>query len=336
MIIRFLIAVLFLQAFTVIPCEAIKLEDIEIVRYDPSINNSAIYNFSLKQPINEDLTKDAKFQITYIYTPEYCQRKDLQKQYPEISYEFACNLNKNKLPFILGEFKAVNNLAYQAINEATKSKNYTKLQITDIVTQDYLKGSTKANLIKKRFDRTAYFGDNTRLANLWNHVLFSYIYINPELPDAYHPLNAFLDRNQGDYNCSHHYYNCVFDNDDINADHQYYNLNQLHQLSSQGQITKNNLQELFQTDILTDTQGNFLGLTYSVQADRMGNLQAVKPIQEKQITKVFIKNGNFIVKPLFKNTKTSKALKIAAAPFIILLAPILIPMALYQMGSAGQ
>ena len=336
MIIRFLIAVLFLQAFTVIPCEAIKLEDIEIVRYDPSINNSAIYNFSLKQPINEDLTKDAKFQITYIYTPEYCQRKDLQKQYPEISYEFACNLNKNKLPFILGEFKAVNNLAYQAINEATKSKNYTKLQITDIVTQDYLKGSTKANLIKKRFDRTAYFGDNTRLANLWNHVLFSYIYINPELPDAYHPLNAFLDRNQGDYNCSHHYYNCVFDNDDINADHQYYNLNQLHQLSSQGQITKNNLQELFQTDILTDTQGNFLGLTYSVQADRMGNLQAVKAIQEKQITKVFIKNGNFIVKPLFKNTKTSKALKIAAAPFIILLAPILIPMALYQMGSAGQ
>lgn len=89
MIIRFLIAVLLLQAFTVIPCEAIKLEDIEIVRYDPSINNSAIYNFSLKQPSNEDLTKDAKFQIT------------------------------------------------------------------DIVTQDYLKGSTKANLIKKRFDRTA-------------------------------------------------------------------------------------------------------------------------------------------------------------------------------------
>jgi hypothetical protein len=57
-----LITVLLLQAFTVIPCEAIKLEDIEIVRYDPSINNSAIYNFSLKQPSNEDLTKDAKFQ----------------------------------------------------------------------------------------------------------------------------------------------------------------------------------------------------------------------------------------------------------------------------------
>jgi hypothetical protein len=332
MIIRFLIAVLFLQAFTVIPCEAIKLEDIEIVRYDPSINNSAIYNFSLKQPINEDLTKDAKFQITYIYTPEYCQRKDLQKQYPEIPYEFACNLNKNKLPFILGEFKAVNNPAYQAVNQKTNFKNYTKLQITDIVTQDYLKGSTKANFIKRRFERTAYFGDNARLANLWNHVLFSYIYINPE----HHPLNAFLDRNQGDYNCSHHYYNCVFDNDDINAEHQYYNLNQLHQLSSQGQITKNDLQELFQTDILTDSQGNFLGLTYSVQADRMGNPRVLKPIQDKQENKIFIKNGNFKVKPLFKNTKTSKILKVSAMPFLILLAPILIPMALYEMGRAGQ
>ncbi|MBU6196432.1 MAG: hypothetical protein KGO93_02560 [Cyanobacteria bacterium REEB446] len=336
MIIRFLIAVLFLQAFTVIPCEAIKLEDIEIVRYDPEINNSAIYNFSLKQPINENLTKDAKFQITYIYTPEYCQRKDLQKQYPEIPYEFACNLNKNKLPFILGEFKAVDKLAYQAINQVTKSKNYTKLQITNIVTQDYLKGLTKANFIKRRFDRTAYFGDNARLANLWNHVLFSYIYINPELPGAYHPLNAFLDRNQGSYSCSHHYYNCVFNNDDINAEHQYYNLNQLHQLSSQGQITKNDLQELFHTDILTDSQGNFLGLTYSLQADEMGNPRALKPIQDKPANKIFIKNGNFKIKPLFKNTKTSKILKVSAIPFLILLAPILIPVALYQIGSAGQ
>ena len=109
-------------------------------------------------------------------------------------------------------------------------------------------------------------------------------------------------------------------------------MNQLHQLSSQGQITKNDLQELFQTDILTDPQGNFLGLTYSVQADRMGNPRALKPIQDKQANKIFIKNGNFIVKPLFKNTKTSKALKKSAMPFAILLAPILIPMVLYQMG----
>lgn len=336
MIIRFLIAVLFLQAFTVIPCEAIKLEDIEIVRYDPSINNSPIYNFSLKQPINKDLTKDAKFQITYIYTPEYCQRKDLQKQYPEIPYEFTCNLNKNKLPFILAEFKPVDKLAYQAINQVTKSKNYTKLQITDVVFEDYLKGSARANFVKRRFDRTVYFGDNTRLANLWNHVLFSYIYINPELPDANYPLNTFLDRQQGTYNCSHHYYNCVFDNRDINIAHQYYNLNQLHQLSSQGQITKNDLQELFQTDILTDSQGNFLGLTYSVQADTMGNPRALKPIKEKQTSKILIKNGNFKVKPLFKNTTTAKTLKVAAVPLIILFSPILIPMAMYEMGRVGR
>ncbi|NQY80123.1 MAG: hypothetical protein HRT47_07410 [Candidatus Caenarcaniphilales bacterium] len=103
-------------------------------------------------------------------------------------------------------------------------------------------------------------------------------------------------------------------------------MNQLHKLSLENYISKEELEKLFDAKLVLDDSSQFLGLTYEIERRGDTEYDLRKPLKQNQTVtnskqRVFIKDGNF------KTKKRSKKIlqNIYLGTMAILLAPIALP-----------
>lgn len=322
--------------------------EINVVSYPSIVDNTPIADINIRlrnenqEPYNRSLRDDILLQATYLYTPEYCSRLDLQKKYPDIPYKFTCELNKTKLPFILAEIKPANKHAEEILAKQKANshwENFKDLKITKNVVTRSLKYSKPNKIYKSKLKVAPYYGDNQRIAKLWNEIFFIFpvYYDSGDYPlsiiDAF--LGNYCYSNSWHGSCSLHRFNCIGNNHirsaDLRESGNYFDMNQLSKLSNEGETTAKDLVALFNSNLLLDKENNFLGLTYTISEGQTHTEQIIN-LDKTSTKNIHIKNGNFSSKALLKDTFTGNVFKIMMLPLAIIVTPI----ALYQMGRSGQ
>ncbi len=330
------------------PTLAFDSKNINVVSYPARVNNSPVEDFSVKlrnkeqMKVNFPNESEFLYQVTYLYTPEYCSRASLQKQYPAIPYEFTCELNKSRLPFIFADIKFANAYAKQkaaGLKSNTYMQKFNELKITKNVASFHRQYLEPKNIYKAKLKVAPYYGDNLRIAKLWNEIFFMFTSSYDPKDYPYNVIDAFL----GEYcyssswrgNCSYHRYNCIGNShkkrSDLCESGNYFDMNQLSKLSIIGETPANELVNLFNTNLVLDEENNFLGLTYTV-SEGPHHTQKIIGLDETSTQLVKIKDGYFKSRTLFWDTTVGKISLILLSP----LAIIAVPVALYQMGQAGQ